>query len=185
MKYSPCPVAETAQLAIRAALTGHLVLSTLHTNDALAAIPRLRDLGVESFLLAASLRLVAAQRLVRRLCAECKEPHPDNARLREAHRMPDAHFCRPVGCPACRMRGFQGRLAIHEVIPAEKFLPLIAANAPLAELAALGEVDPPVRRNLLFDHKYSSANFKNIVHRLGRIQNGFCRNFRLKKVNHQ
>jgi type II secretory ATPase GspE/PulE/Tfp pilus assembly ATPase PilB-like protein len=81
--------------------------------------------------------LVAAQRLVRRLCAECKEPHPDNTRLRAAHRMPDAHFCRPVGCPACRARGFQGRLAIHEVIPAEKFLPLIAANAPLAELAAL------------------------------------------------
>ena len=129
--------AETAQLAIRAALTGHLVLSTLHTNDALAAIPRLRDLGVESFLLAASLRLVAAQRLVRRLCAACKEPHPDNARLREAHRIPDAHFCRPVGCPACRARGFQGRLAIHEVIPAAKYLPLIAADAPLAELAAL------------------------------------------------
>jgi type II secretory ATPase GspE/PulE/Tfp pilus assembly ATPase PilB-like protein len=129
--------AETAQLAIRAALTGHLVLSTLHTNDALAAIPRLRDLGVESFLLAASLRLVAAQRLVRRLCSKCKEPHPDNARLRETHRLPDAQFCRPVGCSACRARGFQGRLAIHEVIPAEKFLPLIAANAPLAELAAL------------------------------------------------
>ena len=129
--------AETAQLAVRAALTGHLVLSTLHTNDALAAIPRLRDLGVESFLLAASLRLVAAQRLVRRLCAECKEPHPDNARLRELHRVPDARFCRPVGCPACRGRGYRGRLAIHEVIPARKFLPLIAADAPLAELAAL------------------------------------------------
>ncbi len=131
--------AETAQLAIRAALTGHLVLSTLHTNDALAAIPRLRDLGVESFLLAASLRLVAAQRLVRRLCAECKKQHPDNARLRETHRIPDAQFCRPVGCPACRARGFQGRLAIHEVIPAEKFLPLIAANAPQDELVALRE----------------------------------------------
>jgi len=127
--------AETAQLAVRAALTGHLVLSTLHTNDALAAIPRLRDLGVESFLLAASLRLVAAQRLVRRLCAECKEPHPDNARLSELHRMPDARFCRPVGCPACRNRGYRGRLAIHEVLPAGKFLPLIAADAPLAELA--------------------------------------------------
>lgn len=129
--------AETAQLAVRAALTGHLVLSTLHTNDALAAIPRLRDLGVESFLLAASLRLVAAQRLVRRLCPECKEPHPDNARLRELHRMPDARFCRSVGCPACRGRGYRGRLAIHEVIPAGKFLPLIAADASHAELAAL------------------------------------------------
>jgi len=129
--------AETAQLAVRAALTGHLVLSTLHTNDALAAIPRLRDLGVESFLLAASLRLVAAQRLVRRLCTECKEPDPDNARLRELHRVPDARFCRPVGCPSCRGRGYRGRLAIHEVIPARKFLPLIAADAPHAELAAL------------------------------------------------
>jgi type II secretory ATPase GspE/PulE/Tfp pilus assembly ATPase PilB-like protein len=125
------------QTDIRAALTGHLVLSTLHTNDALAAIPRLRDLGVEGFLLAASLRLVAAQRLVRRLCAECKEPHPDNARLRELHGMPDARFCRPVGCPACRARGYRGRIAIHEVLPAGKFLPLIAANAPHAELTAL------------------------------------------------
>jgi type II secretory ATPase GspE/PulE/Tfp pilus assembly ATPase PilB-like protein len=123
--------AETAQLAIRAALTGHLVLSTLHTNDALAAIPRLRDLGVESFLLAASLRLVAAQRLVRRLC-RVQRAAPENARLREEHRMPDAEFCRAVGCPACRGRGFQGRLAIHEVISAEKYLPLIAANAPSA-----------------------------------------------------
>jgi type II secretory ATPase GspE/PulE/Tfp pilus assembly ATPase PilB-like protein len=131
--------AETAQLAVRAALTGHLVLSTLHTNDALAAIPRLRDLGVETFLLAAALRLLAAQRLVRKLCAECKEPHPDSGRLAEEHRVPGAQFFRPVGCPACRGRGYRGRLAIHEVIPAQKFLPLIAANAPLAELAALRE----------------------------------------------
>ncbi|MFA5263738.1 MAG: GspE/PulE family protein [Opitutaceae bacterium] len=129
--------AETAQLAIRAALTGHLVLSTLHTNDALAAIPRLRDLGVESFLLAASLRLLAAQRLVRRLCPACKEPHPDGARLCETHRLAVAEFFRPVGCPACRKTGYRGRLAIHEVLPLEKFLPLIADNAPLAEFAAL------------------------------------------------
>lgn len=129
---------ETAQLAIRAALTGHLVLSTLHTNDALAAIPRLRDLGVESFLLASALRLVAAQRLVRQLC-DCKAPHPDNAGLRERHNLPDAVFCRPVGCPKCRNSGFRGRLAIHEVIPAEKFAPLIEADAPQAELAALRE----------------------------------------------
>lgn len=116
---------------------GHLVLSTLHTNDALSAIPRLRDLGVETFLLAAALRLLAAQRLVRKLCAECKEPHPECARLAAEHQVPGAHFFRPVGCPACRGRGYRGRLAIHEVIPAQKFLPLIAAHAPLAELAAL------------------------------------------------
>jgi len=129
--------AETAQLAIRAALTGHLVLSTLHTNDALAAIPRLRDLGVESFLLAAALRLVAAQRLVRRLCPECKEPHPASPRLAAQYLLPDVGLFRAVGCSACRGRGYRGRLAIHEVIPAEKFLPLITDNAPLAELVAL------------------------------------------------
>lgn len=128
---------ETAQLAIRAALTGHLVLSTLHTNDALSAIPRLRDLGVESFLLAASLRLVAAQRLVRRLCPECREPHPENERLRAEHGIADGEFHRAVGCGACRGRGYRGRIAIHEVIPAGKFLPLIESDAPFAELAAL------------------------------------------------
>jgi type II secretory ATPase GspE/PulE/Tfp pilus assembly ATPase PilB-like protein len=131
--------AETAQLAVRAALTGHLVLSTLHTNDALAAIPRLRDLGVESFLLAAALRLVAAQRLVRRLCPDCKAPHPDAAHIAERHGLPNAALYRAVGCAACRGRGFRSRLAVHEVIPAEKFLPLIADHAPLADLAALRE----------------------------------------------
>jgi len=129
--------AETAQLAIRAALTGHVVLSTLHTNDALSAIPRLRDLGVESFLLAASLRLLAAQRLVRRLCPDCKRPHRENERLADLHRLPDACFYQPKGCPACHGRGYHGRLAIHEVIPMEKFLPLISDQAPLAELTSL------------------------------------------------
>ena len=146
--------AETAQLAIRAALTGHLVLSTLHTNDALSAVPRLRDLGVESFLLAASLRLIAAQRLVRRLCSECREPHPDNSRLREIHRLPDGAFCRPVGCPACRQRGFRGRIAIHEVMPVGRFLPLIAAGAPLAELTALRDRDGYVT---LWQHGLAAA----------------------------
>jgi type II secretory ATPase GspE/PulE/Tfp pilus assembly ATPase PilB-like protein len=110
--------AETAQLAMRAALTGHLVLSTLHTNDALAAIPRLRDLGRGKFSLGGVAALVAAQRLVRRLCPECKAPHPDKRPARARTGLP-ATFCRAVGCPACRGRGFQGRLAIHEVIPAE------------------------------------------------------------------
>lgn len=131
--------AETAQLTIRGALTGHLVLSTLHTNDALSAIPRLRDLGVESFLIAASLRLVAAQRLVRRLCPECRQSHPDNDTLRQKHGFPKADFCSPKGCPKCHGRGFRGRLAVHEVVPAKKFIPLIAADASLADLNALRE----------------------------------------------
>lgn len=132
---------ETAQLAIRAALTGHVVLSTLHTNDALAAIPRLRDLGVETFLLAASLRLLAAQRLVRRLCPECKQPHRDNDRLGIQYGMPEAQFQQARGCPSCHGRGYRGRLAIHEVIPMGKFLPLIAREAPLAELSTLRDHD--------------------------------------------
>jgi type II secretory ATPase GspE/PulE/Tfp pilus assembly ATPase PilB-like protein len=131
--------AETAQLAVRGALTGHKVLSTLHTNDALAAIPRLRDLKVESFLLAASLRLVAAQRLVRKLCEACRKPHPENARLCKLHALPGAGFNAPVGCEACRGRGFVGRIAIHEVIPMRNFLPLVAADARLEELQALRE----------------------------------------------
>ncbi|AHF92529.1 type II secretion system protein E [Opitutaceae bacterium TAV5] len=130
---------ETAQLAVRAALTGHLVLSTLHTNNALAAIPRLLDLGVEPFLLAASLRLVAAQRLVRRLCPQCKQPHPENARLAEKYHLPDARFARAsdTGCPACKQRGYRGRIGLHEVIPAAPYLPLVAASAPMAEFEKL------------------------------------------------
>jgi len=131
--------AETAQLAIRAALTGHLVLSTLHTNDALAAIPRLLDLGVEPFLLAAALRMVGAQRLVRRLCPACRAPHPENHRLCREHALPDGRFHCAVGCHECHQKGYRGRLAIHEVVPAGRFLPLIAARSPLGELTALRE----------------------------------------------
>lgn len=131
--------AETAQLAVRAALTGHMVFSTLHTNDALAAIPRLRDLGVESYLLAAGLRLLAAQRLVRKLCPECKVAHPESARLLERHGCKSGRFYQPRGCPACRDCGYRGRIGLHEVIPMEPFLALIAADAPMAELKALRE----------------------------------------------
>jgi type II secretory ATPase GspE/PulE/Tfp pilus assembly ATPase PilB-like protein len=130
---------ETAQLTIRGALTGHLVLSTLHTNDALAAVARLRDLGVESFLLAAALRLLAAQRLVRRLCPSCRIPHRDQARLAALHRVSEGQFFQPVGCPACNGRGFKGRLAIHEVVPSAPLLPLIAAQAPIEELLRVRE----------------------------------------------
>jgi general secretion pathway protein E len=113
---------ETAQIAIQAALTGHLVLSTLHTNSAAATITRLRDMGVEDFLLTATLRAVLAQRLVRRLCPICKEPQ--RASATQIQRFGLSRFNgdepitlhRAVGCPACRSTGYRGRRAIGEVL---------------------------------------------------------------------
>ena len=115
---------ETAEACLKAALTGHLVLSTLHTNDALGAVPRLIDMGMEPFLLASSLALVAAQRLVRILCPYCKVPHiPDSATMekiiQEGHLNPrEANswtFFKSMGCPRCFGTGFSGRRAIYEV----------------------------------------------------------------------
>jgi general secretion pathway protein E len=96
---------ETAQIAVQASLTGHLVLATLHTNDAISAITRLIDMGVEPFLLSSSLLGVCAQRLVRRLCMSCREPDP----------LSPSRW-RAVGCPACARTGFQGRTGIYELL---------------------------------------------------------------------
>ncbi len=115
---------ETAEACLKAALTGHLVLSTLHTNEALGAVPRLIDMGMEPFLLASSLALVAAQRLVRMLCPYCKVPYvPDQAMIakiiQEGHFNPQDQnswtFFKSVGCPKCFGTGFIGRRAIYEV----------------------------------------------------------------------
>lgn len=109
---------ETAEIAVRASLTGHLVFSTLHTNDALGGIGRLVDMGVEPFLLAASVRAFLAQRLVRRLCPHCKVPHDvtdsDRERLGIPYDLPGQAY-HPKGCDKCRNTGFSGRLAIYEV----------------------------------------------------------------------
>lgn len=110
---------ETAQIAVQASLTGHLVLSTLHTNSASGAITRLRDMGIESFLLSSSLVGVIAQRLVRRLCSECKSPRPislQEQKLLDAHGISAPHLWQANGCAACRQGGYQGRLAIHELL---------------------------------------------------------------------
>jgi general secretion pathway protein E len=113
---------ETAQIAVQAALTGHLVLSTLHTNSAAAAVTRLRDMGVEDYLLTAVLRGIMAQRLVRRLCSECsrREPAPPElvARFDLDRRTTDRPIMlsRAIGCPACRQTGYRGRTAIAEFL---------------------------------------------------------------------
>ncbi len=110
---------ETAELAIRAAMTGHLVLSTLHTNTAVGAIPRLINMGVEPYLLASSLKLVVAQRLVRIICPNCKERDPDTSTLLKSITTdisPETPFYRgsPDGCHMCH-KGYRGRMAIFEV----------------------------------------------------------------------
>jgi general secretion pathway protein E len=117
--------AETAQIAVQAALTGHLVLSTLHTNSAAAAVTRLRDMGVEDYLLTAVLRGVMAQRLVRRLCPECRRFEPAPPELVERFKLDRRTTNRPimlshaVGCPACRQTGYRGRAAISEFLDME------------------------------------------------------------------
>ncbi len=117
---------ETAQIAVQAALTGHLVLSTIHTNSAAATITRLRDMGLEDYLVTAVLRGVLAQRLVRRLCLECRRAAPapaemierfDLARLAHSHGHGEPlTLWHPVGCPHCRGTGYRGRLAIAEFL---------------------------------------------------------------------
>jgi general secretion pathway protein E len=113
---------ETAQIAVQAALTGHLVLSTLHTNSAAATVTRLRDMGLEDYLLTATLKGVMAQRLVRRLCRACKEPVPAPAALIERFGLDrlaagrEITVYRPVGCPECRGTGHSGRRAIGELL---------------------------------------------------------------------
>jgi type II secretory ATPase GspE/PulE/Tfp pilus assembly ATPase PilB-like protein len=107
---------ETAQICVRAALTGHLVLSTLHTNDSSSAVTRLTDLGIEPALLAPSLVMVIAQRLVRKLCTECKEPFEPPDAIRKKVTLPAGHYFRAKGCAACRNTGFRGRNAIYEVL---------------------------------------------------------------------
>lgn len=108
---------ETAQIAVRAAITGHLVLSTLHTNDAPGAITRLVDMGVEPYLAADAIVAVIAQRLVRKLCPNCKAPYKaeDNDKMILNLDKP-VRLYRAVGCPACQNSGYRGRTAIHEVM---------------------------------------------------------------------
>src|SRR4051794_28632727 len=138
----------TAQLAIEASLTGHLVLSTLHTNDAPSAITRLIEMGIEPFLVGSAIDCVMAQRLARRLCAWCREPYvPTQAELTAA-RWPfelidaPAQLWRAVGCRSCASTGYRGRIALHEVMPVSEEIEKLAvehASAHEIQRVALGE----------------------------------------------
>ena len=131
---------ETAEIAVKAALTGHLVLSTLHTNDAPSTINRLMNMGIEPFLVASSVHLICAQRLVRRVCSNCKEPHPmPPAALVQAGYTPeDANTVTPMkgkGCDRCNNTGYKGRVGLYEVMEVtEELRELVLVGASGLEL---------------------------------------------------
>jgi general secretion pathway protein E len=145
---------ETAEIAIQSALTGHLVLATLHTNDAPSAVTRLVDMGVEPFLVGASLRAVMAQRLVRRLCDVCAVPTDESPALGDADlatAIADARaeevagelprWRRPVGCPACQSTGFKGRVGIYEMLDVSAEMQhAIAREVGLPELVRMARL---------------------------------------------
>ncbi|WP_421785479.1 type II secretion system ATPase GspE [Hyphobacterium sp.] len=124
---------ETASIATQASLTGHLVLSTVHTNSAIAAVARLRDMGIESFLLASTLSAIVAQRLVRRLCPHCRESYTASAGERAAMGIKSAGpvlLYRSNGCSACKGLGYSGRVGLYEIVPVDDGLrALIHDNA--------------------------------------------------------
>ena len=114
---------ETADIAMRAAITGHIVLSTIHTNDAVGTIDRLRDIGCEPYIIASALRGVISQRLVRRICPDCKtayKPGPDELREFNLPEDADETWYRGAGCPSCYNRGYRGRVAIFEMLPIDR-----------------------------------------------------------------
>ncbi len=129
---------ETAEIAVHASLTGHLVLSTLHTNSAAASVARLVNMGVEPYLVASSMRAVVSQRLVRVLCEACKQEDPESARVAARLGLPDdAPLWQAPGCGECRGAGYRGRRAIHEVlIPDLKIQDLMIQKAPASKLEA-------------------------------------------------
>ena len=133
---------ETAQIAIEAALTGHLVLSTLHTNDAPSAITRLIEMDIEPFLVGTAIDCVLAQRLARRLCSKCKEAYTPTAEALRLARYPLADgaelptLFRPIGCSACSKTGYKGRLALHEVMVVSEAIERLAVEHASAETIA-------------------------------------------------
>ena len=131
---------ETAEIAVKAALTGHLVLSTLHTNDAPSTVNRLMNMGIEPFLVASSVNLICAQRLARRICQNCKEPHPlpPPALVQAGFTPEDAENVVPMrgaGCDKCNKTGYKGRVGLYEVLEVtDELRELVLVGASALEL---------------------------------------------------
>jgi general secretion pathway protein E len=137
---------ETADIAVQSSLTGHLVLSTLHTNDACSVFPRLTDIGVAPYLVAATIQGVQAQRLVRKLCPDCSEPAEAPSFI--ATQFEHANWRKPVGCPSCHGRGYRGRIGVYELVPVTaEIRRLITAESDV------GKIREAVR----------SANFRSLM----------------------
>ena len=136
---------ETADIAVQASLTGHLVLSTVHTNDAAGAVTRMRDMGVEPFLLASTLRAVIAQRLVRRLCPHCREERPLDPGMAEVLGMKAGRLVHSAkGCGACGQTGYQGRVGVFEALRVDDVIrQMIHDNADEAAIARHAFADSP------------------------------------------
>ncbi len=162
--------AETAEIAFRAAMTGHLVLSTLHANDAPTAVTRLLDMGVPPFLIASGLIGVVAQRLTRRLCPRCRvqePPTPSEVALLGLG--PAETIWRPRGCPACGETGHKGRVGVHEVmITGEEFSRLIMAQAPGAQLrgAAVAAGMTPIQEDALAKVRAGLTSVDEVLRRV-------------------
>jgi len=133
---------ETAQICVRSSLTGHLVLSTIHTNDAPSAVNRLMDIGIEPYMLAPSLLMIIGQRLVRKLCPDCKEAYELSPEQSKNCRIKAELVYRPKGCSKCNNNGYRGRLCIAEVMLINPEL-----QALINQRATLQQIREAARKN--------------------------------------
>ena len=152
---------ETAEIAVEAALTGHLLLSTLHTNDAPSAVARLTDMGVEPFMISASLVCVCAQRLMRRVCKHCRQEVEPEGREKELIEKAigwsgQIYKAQPKGCPRCNRSGFKGRVGIHELMEiSDELVEGINRKVETAELKRIS-----IRHGMMTLHQDSMLKVK-------------------------
>jgi type II secretory ATPase GspE/PulE/Tfp pilus assembly ATPase PilB-like protein len=146
---------DTAEIATRAALTGHLVLSTLHTNNTIATITRLVDVGLEPYLIASSVTGILAQRLVRRICVSCKSEIEAPEAAQKLNAAPVERFYAGRGCPACKYTGYLGRVGVYEILLLSRTMKkLIIQERPEEELLALAREEGMIT---LFEDAWSKV----------------------------